>query len=108
MDSASGLCKGCFRTIDEIAWSLGDNSPKTVACVCETTGLAGNVAKLTITKTSGDFGDNTISVTNLTQASGGRVGETNIELISRARGWFLNASRGTLSAIEFGGGPREI
>jgi len=91
-----------FRTIDEIAWSTGDNSPKTVACVCELTGLAGNVAKLTITKTSGDFGDNTISVTNPTLASGGRIGETSIELISRARDWFLNASRGTLSAIEFG------
>lgn len=91
-----------FRTIDEIAWSTGDNSPKTVACLCENTGIAGNVAKLTITKTSGDFGDKTISVTNPTISSGGRIGETSIELISRARDWFLNASRGTLSAIEFG------
>jgi hypothetical protein len=91
-----------FRTIDQIAWSTGDNTPKTVACLCELTGLAGNVAMLTITKTSGDFGDKTISVTNPTVASGGRVAETSIELISRARDWFLNASRGTLSAIEFG------
>ena len=91
-----------FRTINEIAWSTGDNGPKTVECVCETTGTAGNVAKLTVTKTSGDFGDKSISVTNPTLASGGRIGETSIELISRARDWFLNASRGTISAIEFG------
>lgn len=91
-----------FRTIDEIAWSSGDNSPKFVACVCELTGPAGNVGAATITKTSGDYGDNTISVVNATVASGGRVGETSIELISRARDWFLNAARGTLSAIEFG------
>lgn len=91
-----------FRTIDEIAWSNGDNSPKVVEAICESTGTAGNVASGTITKTSGDFGDKTVSVNNPTAASGGRVQETNIELISRTRDYFVNAARGTLSAIEYG------
>jgi len=31
MGAASGLCEGCFRTIDEIAaWSRMDNSEKRV------------------------------------------------------------------------------
>lgn len=91
-----------FRTIDEIAWSTGDNSPKLVEAICETTGPAGNVAGNTITKPAGDFGDKTISVTNPTAASGGRVQETNIELIARTRDYFVNAARGTLAAIEYG------
>lgn len=92
-----------FRTLDEIAWSNNDNSPKTVAAICETTGIKGNVSYFKISKASGDFGDKTISVSNETPASGGRAAETSIELIGRARSWFINASRGTLSAIEFGG-----
>ena len=90
-----------FRTIDSIAWATDETGSKVVRAICENTGPDGNVAKYTITKVSVQ-GDKTISVTNRDPASGGRLLETIPELLARARDWFTNAIRGTLSAIQYG------
>lgn len=90
-----------FRTIDSVAWAADEVDQKVVRAICENTGPIGNVDKNTITKISIE-GDPTISVNNRDAASGGRILETIPELLARARGWFLNAPRGTLSAIQYG------
>lgn len=90
-----------FRFVDSVSWATDEVELKVVRAVCETTGPAGNVDKLTITKISIEA-DPTITVRNRDAASGGRILETIPELLSRARGWFLNAPRGTLSAIQYG------
>lgn len=44
MDAASGLCEGCFRTLDEIgAWSLFDDAEKLAVwqTIAERRGAAG-------------------------------------------------------------------
>ena len=99
---ASTLGGVSYRTVDEVSWQLGDNAAKLVRAVCENTGVGGNAERLTITKPQQGLGDDTLSVTNPTAASGGREQETIPEYISRVRDWFVNAPRGTLSAIEFG------
>ena len=90
-----------FRTLTEVSWSTDDNDSKFVKAICESTGPLGNVDAGTITQISVE-GDDTLSVTNPTVASGGRTLETPTELLSRARDWYLNAPRGTVSAIEYG------
>lgn len=90
-----------FRLLDGIAWATDEIGTKVVRSVCETTGPDGNVDKNTITKISIDA-DKTVSCTNRDPASGGRQLETIPELLARARDWFLNAPRGTLSAIQYG------
>ena len=90
-----------FRTLDEVSWSQDDTDSKFVKAICESTGPVGNVDKDTITQINVE-GDNTISVNNPTVASGGRDLETIPELLARARDWYINASKGTLSAIEYG------
>ncbi|WP_298621483.1 baseplate J/gp47 family protein [uncultured Zoogloea sp.] len=100
--TASDLQGNVYRLVNPISWSSGQNTPKTVLAEAENTGRQGNVVGGSITKPSSNLGDTTLSVTNPTAASGGREQETIPELISRARDWFLNAARGTLSAIEYG------
>ena len=90
-----------FRTLAEVSWAADETEEKLVKAECESTGPTGNVDKLTITQISVD-GDQTISVINPGPASGGRTVETIPELLARARDWFVNAPRGTLSAIAFG------
>lgn len=90
-----------FRTLDEVAWSADDTDSKFVKAICESTGPLGNVDANTITQINVE-GDDTISVTNPTVAAGGRDLETITELLARARDWYVNAARGTLSAIEYG------
>jgi hypothetical protein len=90
-----------FRMVDGVAWATDEVGVKIVRAICESTGPVGNVDANTITKISIEA-DNTVSCTNPTPASGGRVLETIPELAARARDWFVNAPRGTLSAIEYG------
>lgn len=100
--SASDLQGNVYRTINAVSWSTGQSEAKTVLAEAENTGRQGNVEAGAITKPGNNLGDTTISVVNPSAASGGREQETIPELISRARDWFLNAVRGTLSAIEYG------
>jgi hypothetical protein len=99
---ASDLQGNVYRTVNAVSWSTGQNEAKLVLAEAENTGKLGNVAAGSITKPGNNLADNTLSVTNPTAASGGREQETIPELIARARDWFLNAARGTLSAIEYG------
>ena len=100
--TASDLQGNVYRTINAVSWSTGQNEGKLVLAEAENTGRLGNVAAGSVTKPGNNLADNTLSVTNPTAASGGREQETIPELIARARDWFLNAARGTLSAIEYG------
>lgn len=100
--TASDLQGNVYRLINAVSWSTGQNTPKVALAEAENTGRQGNVAAGLITKPGNNLGDNTVSVVNPSAASGGREQETIPELIARARDWFLNAARGTLSAIEYG------
>ena len=100
--TASDLQGNVYRLVNAVSWGSGQNAAKTVLAEAENTGKIGNVAAGSITKPGTNLADNTLSVTNPSPASGGREQETIPELIARARDWFLNASRGTLSAIEYG------
>ena len=100
--TASDLQGNVYRLVNAVSWSTGQNVAKPVLAEAENAGRQGNVVGGSITKPSNNLGDNTLSVTNPTAASGGREQETIPELISRARDWFLNAARGTISAIEYG------
>lgn len=100
--TASDLQGNVYRLITPLSWSASQSSARTVIAEAENTGPLGNVGAGTITKPGGNLADSTLSVTNPTPASGGRNQETIPELIARTRDWFLNAPRGTISAIEFG------
>ena len=100
--TASDLQGNVYRLVNAVSWSTGQNEAKSVLAEAENTGKLGNVAAGSITKPGNNLLDNTLSVTNPSAASGGREQETIPELIARARDWFLNAARGTLSAIEYG------
>jgi uncharacterized phage protein gp47/JayE len=56
----------------------------------------------TLTVISGSKPQSDLTVTNAQAAAGGNDSETDAEFRSRARGIFVNARRGTLSAIEQG------
>jgi uncharacterized phage protein gp47/JayE len=56
----------------------------------------------TLTVISGSKPQSDLTVTNVQAAAGGNDSETDAEFRSRARGIFVNARRGTLSAIEQG------
>lgn len=91
-----------FRPIEDVVWSEGDASPKTVKAKCETSGALGNVDKNTITTLPGGLGDDTLSVTNEEPAAKGLDRETNDQLMVRAFDWYKASRRATKSAIEFG------
>lgn len=90
-----------FRILADVSWSTDDTDSKFVKAICESTGPSGNVDAGTITEIFVQ-GDDSITVTNPTVASGGRDLESPVDLLARARDWYVNAPRGTLSAIEYG------
>jgi len=92
-----------FQSIVDVVFGAGVVGPLEVSAVAQETGELGNVAADTIRTVSSTFGDSSVVVTNPEPAAGGRAQETDDQLRERARAFFVNARRGTRSAIEFGG-----
>ncbi len=103
-----------FETSNNVIFGAGNGGPIDVRAVAQRTGTAGNVAADTVTLVTASLRVRDMRVTNPTLrdalgnitspggAAGGREPETDDELRERARQFFVNARRGTKSAIEFG------
>jgi uncharacterized phage protein gp47/JayE len=91
-----------FETTVDSVLGAGNAGPVDVNAVARRTGTEGNVAAETIVTVTSSLAVQDIEVTNVDPAAGGNEEETDDELRSRAREFFVNARRGTKSAIEFG------
>ena len=103
-----------FELVNDAVFAPGNGGPLDAVAVAQRTGTAGNVAADTITAvtaslpvqdvqvTNPDLLDSTGALVSPGAAAGGRAAETDDELTTRARQFFVNARRGTRSAIEFG------
>jgi len=91
-----------FITANDLAFGEGVVGPLFVLATADRTGPESNVAIGTITEVISSLEDPTTTVTNPEVAAGGNPRETDDELRTRAREFFVTARRGTKSAIEFG------
>jgi len=103
-----------FETVVDAVFAAGNGGPLFVSAVAQRTGTEGNVAAGTITVVTASLPVQDILVDNPNildeegniiepgAAAGGRAAETDDEFRERARQFFVNARRGTKSAIEFG------
>lgn len=92
-----------FSLAAPASFAAGSTSlPAPVLASAVVTGSTGEVAPLTITQFVAPPTDPNIVVTNLEAATGGSDVETDANLRERARDFFIQARRGTGSAIEFG------
>lgn len=91
-----------FETVNDLPFAANNPGPLSVVGVAQETGLGGNVAEGEITTLVSQTEDTTLAVTNTEDAAGGTPEEDQEELEARARDFFVNARRGTLSAIRAG------
>lgn len=103
-----------FETVVDAAFATGNAGPISVNAVAQRAGIEGNVAAGTINTVTASLPVQDIIVDNPNvldadgnvvtpgAAAGGRAAETDDELQERARQFFVNARRGTRTAIEFG------
>jgi uncharacterized phage protein gp47/JayE len=91
-----------FETTTPVVFPLNGTGPYSAEAKARLAGPTGNVAAGTITQFSAAPLDAAIQVTNSAIAAGGALLESDDSLRERARGYFRNARRGTLGAIETG------
>ena len=104
-----------FELVNDAVFAIGNAGPIDARAVAQRTGVEGNVQASTITTVTASLPAQDIQVDNPDifdasgallvspgAAAGGRAAESDDELRERARQFFVNARRGTRSAIEFG------
>lgn len=91
-----------FSTISDVPFGSGSAGPFQVIAEAEATGPLGNVAVNTVTEVISTFVNKTFLVDNLEPAAGGQDDETDNELATRARNFFINARRATQPALVTG------
>jgi len=91
-----------FVSVAPAAIAAGSNGPVSIICVADVAGEGGNVDAGLITVIQAGFPDNSVVCTNPAPAAGGAPRQSDDEFKVVARQFFVNARRGTKSAIEFG------
>lgn len=91
-----------FSTQTDVSFPLNNLGPLYVYASADRTGSDGNVGADTVTRPLGGFSDSTVLVTNPDPAAGGIEAQEDDDYKSDARDFFINARRGTKTAIEFG------
>lgn len=91
-----------FATITDVPFGVGSAGPFDVFAEAEATGPDGNVAVDTINEVISTFRNKSFVVTNAEPAAGGQDDETDDELATRARNFFINARRATQPALVTG------
>lgn len=91
-----------FETTETATFGTGGLGPVTVGVRSALAGAGQRATAGTITAFAESPEDASIQVTNAETTAGDADAETNEELVDRARRYFSNAARGTLSAIEYG------
>lgn len=91
-----------FETIDAADFGGSATGPVTANVRSVLAGAGQRASASTITAFETKPGDTTITVTNAAATTGDDDAETDARLRERARRYFENAARGTLSAIEYG------
>lgn len=92
-----------FTTDSDFIVGAGLNGPFLIACTAVLAGRTGNVAAGAITRLIDQPAfDPNFSITNTAGAAGGNDEESDEDLRTRAREFFLTLRRGTIAALEFG------
>lgn len=88
-----------FEIVNDVVFPLGQSGPLDVDAFNQVAGTLGNVESGTVTTILTSIGNSTLVVTNTGSAAGGTESETDEALAERARDFFINARRGTRTAI---------
>ena len=86
----------------DVVFPNASNGPISGTATAQATGRNGNAAAGTVTRLVDQATDTTMVVTNAATAGGGNDVESDPELRTRARNFWITLRRGTLGALEFG------